>query len=165
MGIDYGRGLTNVSNKLVPGVDERIRFGVVPQNEVLQAWCDEAEAWYGIPSCPECGVGLDFDFCDGDTCDCGYEVGHVGDECFGDDPLSHYIDNGEYVAESDSYGDIMIVDSPYYTRSGFCSPCAPGAGYVNGSGDDCYAFCFSPDWYDEEPDFPIFRVSDGSRVN
>lgn len=165
MGYDYGRGVTNVSNVLVPGVPENIRFGVIPQNEVLEAWCDESEADYGSPHCPECGNELDHDVCDGDECECGYEIGWVGDECYGDEPLSHFYNRDGYSAESDSYGAIFITKSPYYTRCGFCSPCAPGAGYITDRGDDCYAFCFGPEWYQGEPDFPIYRVSDGSIVS
>lgn len=164
MGIDYGRGMTNVSNVLVPGDSEPIRFGVISQNEVLQAWCDESEADYGDPHCPACGAQLDDDVCDGDECECGYEIGWVGDECYGDEPLSHFVDDGEYRAKSDSYGDIFITKSPYYTRCGYCSPCAPGAGYNTDPGDDCKAFCFGPDWFDGPPPHPIYRVSDGVMV-
>jgi hypothetical protein len=164
MGFDYGRGLTNVSAVRAPQGEGNIRYGVISQNEVLQAWCDSCEANYGSPHCPQCGTELDEDVCDGDECGCGYEIGWVGDECYGDEPLSFYIDDGEYVAESDSYGDIFITRSPYFTVCGYCSPCAPGAGYLTDRADDCCAFCFGPDFFEGEPPYPIWRVSDGSRV-
>ncbi len=53
-GIDYGMGTTNIDK------ENGIRYGVIPQNEVLQVWCDSSEAYYGEPeecTCmnPECG--------------------------------------------------------------------------------------------------------------
>jgi len=49
IGIDYGRGETNI-DKLTG-----IRFGVINQGEVGQAWFESAEADYGKPTCPKCG--------------------------------------------------------------------------------------------------------------
>ena len=48
-GIDYGMGRTNVN------LETGIRYGVIPMNEVLQAWADESEPYYGEPMCPYCG--------------------------------------------------------------------------------------------------------------
>ena len=164
MGYDYGRGLTNVSDVTFPGTNTVVRFGVIPQHELLQAWCDESEAHYGSPHCPACGDQLDDDVCDGHVCECGYEIDWVGEECYGDEPLSHYVDDGEYQAESDSYGDIFITRSPYYAVCGYCSPCAPGAGYLTDKGEDCAAFCFGPDWYDGPPPHDIYEVATGRLV-
>lgn len=36
-GIDYGGGQTNIDH------ETGIRFGVIPANDVLQAWADSAE--------------------------------------------------------------------------------------------------------------------------
>lgn len=47
-GIDYGLGRTNRSAS-------GIRYGVISQNDVGQAWYDSAEADYGEPTCPKCG--------------------------------------------------------------------------------------------------------------
>jgi len=47
-GVDYGMGKTNIGEK-------GIRFGVINQNEVGQAWFEQAEADYGPPTCPKCG--------------------------------------------------------------------------------------------------------------
>ncbi|MHC4121720.1 MAG: hypothetical protein ACYSWO_29970 [Planctomycetota bacterium] len=164
MGYDYGNGKTNVSDVRIKGSGLFIRFGVISQNEVLQAWCDSSMAFYGSPHCPECGVQLDDDVCDGHECECGYEIGWVGDECYGDEPLSFYVDDGEYSAESDSYGDIFLTKSPYYTVCGYCSPCAPGAGYLTDDGEDCAAFCFGPDWFDGPVPHDIHEVSTGRLV-
>jgi hypothetical protein len=37
MGLDYGLGSTNVSDVTCPGTGTVIRYGVISQNEVLQA--------------------------------------------------------------------------------------------------------------------------------
>jgi hypothetical protein len=164
MGIDYGNGSANVSNVLLPGTATNVRYGVIPQNEVLQGWCDESEAYYGAPHCPKCGDELDEGICDDHECECGYTIEWVGEECFGDEPLSHCVDDGEYQAEAGSDGDIFITKSPYYTVCGYCSPCAPGAGYLTTVGDDCAAFCFGTEWFDGPCPYPIYRVSDGELV-
>lgn len=159
MGIDYGHGQTNIDHKT------GLRFGVVSPHDVGQAWYDESEAYYGSPHCPECGKELDNDICYGHKCECGYIIDWPGEECYGDEPLSHYYKDDEYEAEAGSDGDIFITKSPYYTKCGFCSPCAPGAGYLTSQGDDCKAYCFGPDWFDGEPPYTIYRVSDDSKEN
>lgn len=47
--IDYGLGRTNIDRST------GIRYGVLPQNDILQSWCDCAEPDYGSPTCPKCG--------------------------------------------------------------------------------------------------------------
>lgn len=158
MSIDYGLGKTNIDTKT------GIRYGVISEHEVGQAWYDESEAYYGSPHCPKCGTELDTDIDDGHECECGYTIDWIGDECYGDEPHSQYIDNGEYSATCDNSGDIFIIKSPYYTKCAFCSPCAPGAGYLTSEGDDCKAYCFGPDWFDGEPPYTVYRVSDDSLV-
>lgn len=159
MGIDYGRGITNIDH------DNGIRYGVISQHEVLQAWCDDSEPFYGKPHCPKCGNELDEPVDDGYECECGHVIDWVGEECYGDEPLSHYVDDGEYRAEAGCDGDIFITKSPYYTRCTFCSPCAPGAGYLTDRGNDCKAYCFGSDWFDGDCPYPIYRVADDSLVN
>ena len=48
-GIDYGCGMVNVDHAT------GIRYGVISQGSVLQAWADSAEPDYGEASCPKCG--------------------------------------------------------------------------------------------------------------
>lgn len=48
-GIDYGHGMTNTDPK------NGIRYGVISQHSIGQAWHDESEADYGDPTCPKCG--------------------------------------------------------------------------------------------------------------
>ena len=51
-GIDYGKNL-NVN------IDKNgIHYGVINQNEVLQAWADSSTPFYGKSTCQECGNEL-----------------------------------------------------------------------------------------------------------
>ncbi len=65
-------------------------------------------------------------------------------------------------------GDVFVLESPYYTFAPFCSPCAPGAGYLrNGAAEgDCKTYCLGADWFeDEKVPYPIYRVSDDSPMS
>ena len=112
---------------------------------------------------------------DGDRHDLGYEIsshscgdyacdycGYLfdGDEAFPEECLGHTLDDGEYKASVDSYNDAFLLDSPYYTTSQFCSPCAPGAGYLlNFVVDGVKTYCFGPEWFDKEQPcpYPIWK--------
>ena len=144
MGIDYGFGKTNID------LDTGIRYGVINQNEVLQAWCDSSEGVY-----PE--IEHDEDCEDSDNCDCGDML----------EPIAHkYSADGYECTQSSDDGDIFIVKSPFYTKCGFCSPCAPGAGYLlSQNSDDCKAYCFGLDWFEDgKAPYSIYNVSDDSLV-
>ena len=157
-GIDYRMGGTNIDSKT------GIRFGVINQNEVLQAWADESEPFH-IPTCPECGNELKDGF-DSEKCEhCGIKIDPDLDFDM-QEPLCWIIDNNEYQAESDDYGDIFITKSPYYTTCQFCSPCAPGAGYImNTIENGVKAFCFEHDFFDDGiAPYPVFSVETGELV-
>ena len=84
------------------------------------------------------------------------------DDVWGDEPLSHFLDDGEYKAEQCGDDvDIFIFKSPYYTRAQFCSPCAPGAGYLRSPCENGpKTYCFGPDWFDDYRPcpYPVYRV-------
>jgi len=48
-GIDYGLGLSNVDR------ETGIRYGVIPQGELGDAWFDASELDYGEATCGDCG--------------------------------------------------------------------------------------------------------------
>jgi hypothetical protein len=164
MSIDYGMGLTNIDKT------NGIRYGVIHQNEVLQAWCDSAEPNYGKPSCPSCGddsaelAHTDHDeheyFCD--ACELGFD----SEDAYPDEAYSYYLDDGEYLCEAGEDGDIFVMKSPFYTRAEFCSPCAPGACYlINSTTNGEKAYCLGHDWFDSgKAPYPVYRVSDDSAV-
>ena len=131
MGIDYGRGLVNIDH------ETGIRYGVISQHEVLQAWADESEPEYPC-----------------DTCDA--EAG--SEECQYCESIGCVLEDIEYTAFSDSMGDIFIIKSPYYTLCDYCSPCAPGAGDLSTTGN-VKTYCFGDDWFDDGvAPYPIFTV-------
>jgi hypothetical protein len=123
-GIDYSNGISNVNH------ETGIHYGVIHQHECLQAWADSSEAFYP---------------CDG----CEQEDGEDHD-CTGCEAAAFILDDGEYKAEQTSDDpDIFITKSPYYTKCAYCSPCAPGAGYVMDSRKDgIKAYCFGHDFFD-----------------
>jgi len=85
------------------------------------------------------------------------------DDCFGGTPLCHTLNDGEYQAsQGGDDSDIFVLKSPYYTRAQFCSPCAPGAGYLRNACDDGpKRYCFGPEWFDDSISpcpYPVYRV-------
>ena len=166
-GIDYGNGRTNISS-------EGIRYGVIPFHDVSQSWCNSSEANYGTPDssdcdCPECGHNDEQSHEWGDNLICE-ECGESYDVELPDfaEPVSHVLDDGEYLAEqSQDSCDIFILKSPYYTLAQFCSPCAPGAGYLrNPCETGPKTYCFHPEWFDcDNPcPYPVYRVDTGECI-
>lgn len=172
-GIDYGNGMTNVDFKT------GIRYGVISQHDVLQAWADSSEAYYGKPDrveCPECGEEFgvgggaaesskdwgDTVVCENEECEHEFEIELP--DCA--EPISFFLDDGEYKAECGDSGDIFIALSPYYTRAAYCSPCAPGACHLaNPCDDGDKAFCFDHSWFEDgKAPYTVYKVSDDSVV-
>lgn len=177
-GIDYGRGITNIDH------ETGIRYGVIGHYEVYQAWEDSAEADYGTPSCGFCGndaterVGDDITEVD----DFGarwhrYEYRCTYEECamllttdevvWPDTPIAWTYSDTEYDAQQGGDDtDIFVTRSPYYTLCRFCSPCAPGAGYLTSQDEDgIKAYCFGPEWFEDgKVPYTVYRVSDDSIV-
>jgi len=131
-GIDYSMGTANFNP------NTGIHFGVISQNVVLQAWADSSEADYPSPidtndfECPKCReVYFPTEKDDwGDTVECK-ECGEEFElEDMDLEPYGFVLDDGEYKASCGEDGDIFILRSPYFTYCQFCSPCAPGAGYL-----------------------------------
>lgn len=176
MSIDYSHGQSNIDK------ETGIRYGVIPQNNVLQAWCDSNEPIYST-NCPHCGNELTQEmynnaltYCskEGDpenlkerTCPSCNEI--LCDIDFQEsEPIGFILNDGEYLAQQDSEDcDIFITKSPYYTLCDFCSPCAPGAGYIlNQNKEGCKAYCFGPEFFNEDDENKptIYRASDNSIV-
>jgi hypothetical protein len=177
IGIDYGLGQSNIDRA------NGIRFGVIPVNEVSQAWCDSSEPAPTDPSCPNCGhdglVEFDADahaeYKDADKrfpeyacdrCELALPNDDVWPEsCDGDGYA--YTDDG-YACESDSHGDIFITRSKFYTFAQFCSPCAPGACYLLNAlepDNGARAYCFDHTWFEDgKAPYRVFRVSNDTEV-
>jgi len=65
---------------------------------------------------------------------------------------------GEEIEDIDT--DIFITKSPYYTLCNFCSPCAPGAGYImEQNKNGVKAYCFGHDWFDDgKAPYKVYNV-------
>lgn len=173
-GIDYGMGKCNIDPKT------GIHYGVIPVEDVMQAWSDTSEPDNGDPTCPKCGEvanaidlapenyaeipgwednGTDY------TCNnCKYTFD--SDEAFGDEPLGRDCIDKTYTARQNQDGDIFIMKSLYYTLAAYCSLCAPGACHLRSPvGDGARAYCFDHEWFNgSQAPYPVFRVSDDSYV-
>ncbi len=170
IGLDYGLGQTNIDP------DTGIRYGVIPMHEVTQAWADSAEEHY-TPTCGKCGnelpevesiqgqEGIPEITGDDHYCITCKEIVHH-DDAYGDEPDEIFLDDGEYKAVQDSQGDIMILKAPYFTMAQFCSPCAPGAGYImNPVEGGPKTYCFGHDWFDDgRAPYPVYSVETGAVV-
>lgn len=160
-GIDYGFGRVNIDHAT------GIRYGVISQDEVLQAWSDESEPYYGIPHCPKCGNEVKELSLEEETK--GYEIAkyesedYVCEDCkyvfgsesaFGDEPVSFdYEEEGYSATQAGDDTDIFILKSPYFTYAQFCSPCAPGAGHLGNPMNKetgVKTYCFGHDWFEEQ---------------
>jgi hypothetical protein len=173
-GIDYGCGQTNVDHKT------GIRFGVISQGSVLQAWCDSAEADYGEPICPKCGntasnsadlpeESEEWGIAQGACSDYGCKrCEYVFDACeaFGDEPQGWHYEGDGYECVDCLDSDIMILKSPYYTKAVFCSPCVPGACSIESpDSDGAKAYCFGHDWFEDgKAPYPVYRVDNDNLV-
>lgn len=177
-GIDYGMGRTNIDHAT------GIRYGVISQHSVTQAWCDSSEPQYGDPSCPKCGNDVvAHDTFEGDTSGfnrrskygcadyvctaCEYLFD--SEEVYGDEPQGYtYSDEGYELADClDS--DIMVLKSPYFTYAPFCSPCVPGAGNIDGTdgneNDGVKTYCLGHDWFEEgKAPYRVYSVETGKEV-
>lgn len=175
VGIDYGMGRTNRDPS------NGIRYGVISQGSVGQAWYDEAEADYGKPTCPKCGNEVESlrpDY-DGDLDDleqyghgCADYVCSVcahtldSSDCYGDEPIGWNYDADGYVLTDCLDSDIMVIKSPFYTRAQFCSPCVPGAGNLDSSDEDgAMTYCLGHDWFEDGvAPYPVYSVETNELV-
>jgi hypothetical protein len=126
-GIDYGLGTTNVDTAT------GIRYGVIHQGEILQAWADSSEPYYA-PGADEDAEPVAFT----------YEDQEYAMEQGGDDP------------------DVFVLRSPFYTLARFASPCAPGAAYLTSQDEDgVKGYAPGLEWFEDgQCPLTLYRVSD-----
>lgn len=174
-GIDYGMGRTNIDR------ETGIRYGVISQGSVLQAWCDSAEADYGEPTCPKCGdraieaykvnnddaetwPNLYSHGCEDYACE-SCEVYLDSSDAFGEEPLGWSYEADGYSLSDCLDSDIIICKAPFYTLAAFCSPCVPGACSIESEGD-VKAYCLGHDWFEDgKAPYPVYSVVTGELVN
>ena len=122
-GIDYS-GPGSLANR---NPDTGIRYGIVSVNEMSEWFWDSVESeWDNF--CPKCGNELSDDempeYPEGPCPHCEETISP--DDTTGDEPSGNVIDTNGIKGFVDSSNDVWIVESPFYTRGVFCSPCAPG---------------------------------------
>lgn len=158
-GIDYGLGQSNTD------LETGIRYGVISQNSVLQAWADSSEGYYGEPTCGNCGnpaVDItDASVPDLETVEDWEQSGHDyacvpckrtfwSDEAYSDEALGYSFEGDGYKLTDCLDTDIFVLKSPYYTYAQFCSPCVPGAGNLNTPCENGpKTYCLGHDWFEE----------------
>jgi len=157
-GIDYGLGRSNIGAA-------GIRYGVINQSDVGQAWYEDSEPIYYY-ICPKCDYEIGYHFCS--ICpDCKEDIEESFDML---EPIGYIFEDTDYSAEcSDDMGDIFVTRSPYFTYAQYCSPCAPGAGYlmnfITDPGIGPRAYCFGHDWFETEvAPYPVYSVETGKLV-
>lgn len=181
-GIDYGLGRTNID------VETGIRYGVISQNSVGEAWYEEAEPQYGEPTCPKCGKEADRPDEFGDSfphqhreisddytqeryqenefvcVNCKHFFG--SESAYGDEPLGYTYDRHGYVLQDCLDSDIMVIHSPYYTFGQYCSPCVPGAINLDEPmTDGIRAYCLGHDWFEDgQAPYPVYDAKTGELV-
>jgi hypothetical protein len=96
--------------------------------------------------------------------DCKHFFG--SESAFGDSPLGFYVNEADLSAHCSDDGDIFITKSPFYTLCQFCSPCAPGAGYLmNPCEDGIKAYCFGHDWFEDgKAPYPVYSVETNALI-
>lgn len=160
VGIDYGLGRSNVD------VQTGIRYGVISQNSVLQAWADSAEPEFGEPACPKCGkaVGESDQGKDYHCEACKYSF--WSDEAFPDEALGYSYHKDGYSLTDCLDTDIFVLKSPYFTFAQFCSPCVPGAGNLDTPmPDGIKTYALGHDWFEDgSAPYPVYSVATGEEV-
>jgi hypothetical protein len=170
-GIDYGMGQSNIDHAT------NIRYGVVSQHSLMPECLDDFEADHGPPTCGKCGNdAVEYDdekhgeYRDGPGCSdysCeSCERVFDSSDAFGDGPIGHYLNDGEYKGTMGTDGDIFLLKSPFYTHAQFCSPCAPGAGHLaHPCEDGPKTYCFGHNWFEGgEAPYPVYSVKTGEPV-
>lgn len=160
-GIDYG-GLTGSNRDAKTG----IHYGVIAMQEVMQAWADSAEVIY-IPHCPFCGEELKIrkEYARCPKC----RKSLVNEETNGDCPdMELCRDDGYKCTLFGGSSDIFVEKSLYYTYCQFCSPCAPGAGYLMhplSPDEGIKTYCFSHEWFENnKTPYRVWLVKDNIEV-
>jgi predicted RNA-binding Zn-ribbon protein involved in translation (DUF1610 family) len=162
-GIDYGRGLTNIDLKT------GIHYGVIQHNEIGNMWYEAAEALY-VYHCPHCGKELKKGIQQKKCGSCRREIDPENnfDDCV--EIVSYFVKNKNLVAEQMADNeDIFVIKAKYYTYAKFCSPCAPGACYLNDSIQDDpdapKAYCFNHNWFEGgKAPYRVYSVKTGKEV-
>jgi hypothetical protein len=74
--------------------------------------------------------------------------------------------NERLLVRLDESGDLWVMDSPYYTKCGECSPCAPNAGQLTSRRAQLKTYCLPPEWFtDNRPPYAVWRRDNDELVH
>jgi len=180
-GLDYSLGRSNVNK------ETGIHYGVIAMNSINLDYTSDFEYDYGKPYCPDCGKEIRFssasdlfadypdlneaddspEWFDGkDYCCVDCQQCYWSDQCFGDEAIGWSFEEDGYKLTDCLDTNIFVLESPFYTRAQFCSPCVPGAGNLDSPCDDGpKTSCLGHEWFDgDKAPYRVFRVSDDTEV-
>jgi len=175
-GIDYGMGQSNIDH------ETGIRYGVIPLHDLMPEAADDifsngddvgyAAAIDEIKDGIESGFkqvleGLGLRPDDDELSDMADTIMQNQDVYIESSGPYEYSGDGYQLRTMSDNSELFVLKSKFYTRAQFCSPCAPGAGYLrNYCPDGPKVYCLGPDWFDKDgpPYFRIYRVDDDSLV-
>ncbi|MCK5342880.1 MAG: hypothetical protein KAR20_05725, partial [Candidatus Heimdallarchaeota archaeon] len=101
------------------------------------------------------------------VCDIG--VDEYDPDIYPENPISFSYDSEGYKMEqSQNDTDIFVLESKYYTYAQFCSPCAPGAGYLMTPLKDKIeankTYCLGHEWFEGKAPYKVYSVETGRRI-
>lgn len=147
-------------------IKTQIRYGVICQHDVGQAWYEDSEPVYPEHTyCLDCGTIIQWDCTLCPNCDLDNPADYQDI-----DPISWVFQNDGYQISQDSESpDLFITESPFFTYAQFCSPCAPGACYLTNPLEtphpDNKCYCLGHDWFDNgKAPYPVYCVKTGKEV-
>jgi hypothetical protein len=147
-GIRYGS--INQNHISSDAMDDIITHG---ENVSFNNWLDEIKSQLA----QSIESALD-EFMPTDSIDCDDMANEILDsfDCIGDRYQSdcdqyEYKQDGYHIV-TDSYGDLIVIESPYWTYGNLASPCFPnGCTLPTEPDSDCAVkcYCLGADWFDE----------------
>lgn len=180
IGIDYGLGSTNIDTTT------GIRYGVISQHDLAPEALDTifngenlSFQAYMAEAKDKLRSTLDEYFSDykhgankqskldAVTDDAFDAIKQELSDAYTGDSDKYRLERDGYVIETSDPADLFVTKSPYFTRCQFCSPCAPGAGYITNTQEDGpKTYCLGHDWFDNnKAPYPVFSVESGNLVN
>jgi hypothetical protein len=140
-GIDYSLGKSNFDK------NTGIHFGVISSRSIMPEAYADIEPIY--PECEKCDEQDQCEyFKDGEYCDA--------------EPIGLEYEDKEYHIIDCLDSDLMVLKSPYYTFSQFCSPCVPGAGNLDSPcPTGVKTYCLGDDWFENGvAPYLVFKVAE-----
>lgn len=111
-GIDYSMGTTNID------LENGIRFGVIPMNDLAHWAWESFEDDYGEPTCPKCDFNVSEEQSDNGASDffceeCNHNF--MSAEACGEEPIGSHLQDEDYTAECYAFGHDWFEDgvAPY----------------------------------------------------